>query len=36
MALNTMQKDGTKGSLRGKFKCASWDGAYLSSRLALF
>ena len=29
MALNVMQKDGTKGSLRSKFKRAGWDGSYL-------
>jgi hypothetical protein len=31
-----MQKDKTKGSLRGKFKRAGWDDAYLISLLALF
>jgi len=36
MALNVMQKDPTKGSLRGKFKRAGWDEAYLSKLLALF
>lgn len=36
MALNVMQKDGSKGSLRGKFKRAGWDDAYLSKLLALF
>ena len=36
MALNVMQKDGTKNSLRGKFKRAGWDEAYLSSLLARF
>ena len=36
MALNVMQKDGEKGSLRGKFKRASWDDAYLTRLLALF
>ena len=25
MAMNVMQKDHTKGSLRGKFKRAGWD-----------
>jgi len=34
MALNLMQKDKAKGSLRGKFKRAGWDDAYLSSLLA--
>ena len=29
MAINVMQKDATKGSLRGKFKRAGWDDAYL-------
>jgi len=36
MAMNVMQKDPTKGSLRGKFKRAGWDDAYLSRILALF
>jgi predicted transposase YbfD/YdcC len=36
MALNVMQKDTTKGSLRGKFKRAGWDDAYLTRLLALF
>jgi len=36
MAINVMQKDPTKGSLRGKFKRAGWDDAYLTSLLALF
>ena len=36
MALNAMQKEGSKGSLRGKFKRAGWDDAYLTSLLALF
>ena len=36
MALNVMQKDKTKGSLRGKFKKAGWDETYLSKLLALF
>jgi hypothetical protein len=31
-----MQKDTTKGSLRGKFKRAGWDDAYLAKLLALF
>jgi predicted transposase YbfD/YdcC len=35
-ALNVMQKDTTKGSLRGKFKRAGWDDAYLAKLLALF
>ncbi len=36
MALNVMQKDGSKGSLRGKFKRAGWNDAYLTKLLALF
>ena len=36
MALNVMQKDPTKGSLRGKLKRAGWDDAYLSTLFALF
>jgi predicted transposase YbfD/YdcC len=36
MILNVMQKDTTKGSLRGKFKRAAWDEAYMSSLIALF
>jgi predicted transposase YbfD/YdcC len=36
MALNLMQKDTAKGSLRGKFKRAGWDDAYLARLLALF
>jgi hypothetical protein len=36
MANNAMQRDTTKGSLRGKFKQAGWDDAYLASLLALF
>jgi predicted transposase YbfD/YdcC len=36
MALNVMQKDGEKGSLRGKFKRAGWDEAYLARLLTLF
>ena len=36
MAINVMQKDTTKGSLRGKFKRAGWDNAYLTRLLALF
>jgi hypothetical protein len=36
MAINAMQNDTTKGSLRGKFKRAGWDDAYLSRILALF
>lgn len=36
MPLNVMQKDGQKGSLRGKFKRADWDEAYLARLLTLF
>jgi predicted transposase YbfD/YdcC len=36
MALNVMQKDGSKEALRGKFQRAGWDNAYLSRLLALF
>jgi predicted transposase YbfD/YdcC len=36
MAMNVMQKDGEKGSLRGKFKRAAWDEAYLARFLTLF
>jgi predicted transposase YbfD/YdcC len=36
LALNTMQKEGSKGSLRGKFKRAGWNDAYLTRLLALF
>jgi predicted transposase YbfD/YdcC len=36
MALNVMQKDGEKGSLRGKIKRAGWDQAYLAKLLTLF
>lgn len=36
MALNIMQKDTTKGSLRGKLKRAGWDDAYLTKLLTLF
>ncbi len=35
MALNVMQKDPTKSSLRGKLKRAGWDDAYLVRLLAL-
>lgn len=35
MAINVMQKSATKTSLRGKFKRAGWDDAYLTSLLAL-
>ncbi len=35
-AINIMQKDPTKGSLRGKFKRAALDDDYLAGLLALF
>ena len=35
MAMNLMQKDATKGSLRGKFKRAGWDESYLAHLLGL-
>ena len=35
MALNVIQKDTTKGSLRGKFMRAGWDERYLARLLAL-
>jgi hypothetical protein len=31
-----MQKEGSKGSLRGKFKRAGWDDSFLTSLLTLF
>ena len=36
MALNAMQKEGSKGSLRGKIKHAGWNDAFLSKLLAQF
>ena len=36
MALNIFQKNGEKGSLRGKIKRAAWNEAYLTKLLALF
>ena len=36
MALNIIQKDDTKGSLRGKIKRAGWSDPYLMKLLALF
>src|ERR1035437_6860810 len=36
MALNAMQQEGSKGSLRGKFKRAGWDDSFLTSLLTLF
>jgi len=31
-----MQKEGSKGSLRGKFKRAGWNDTYLTRLLELF
>ncbi len=36
MAINAMQKVGSKGSLRGKFKRDGWDDAFLYRLLQLF
>jgi len=36
MAINAMQKEGSNGSLRGKFKRAGWDHVFLYKLLALF
>jgi len=36
MALNVMRKEGSKGSLRGKFKRAGWDDTFLRQLLAAF
>jgi predicted transposase YbfD/YdcC len=36
MALNVMQNDAIKGSLRGKFKRAGWDEVYLAKLIASF
>jgi predicted transposase YbfD/YdcC len=36
MALNVIQKEGSNGSLRGKFKRAGWDDAFLRQLLAAF
>ena len=36
MALNVMRKEGSKGSLRGKFKRAGWDDTFLRKLLAAF
>ena len=36
MAINAMQKEESKGSLRGKFKRAGWDDDYLLRLLELF
>ena len=36
MAMNVMRKEGSKGSLRGKFKRAGWDDTFLRQLLAAF
>jgi len=36
MAVNAMQKEGSKGSLRGKFKRAGWDDEFLFRLLEMF
>ena len=36
MAINVMQKDASKESLRGKFMRAAWDDRYLARLLAMF
>jgi predicted transposase YbfD/YdcC len=36
MALNVMQQEKSNGSLRGKFKKAGWDDAYLRQLLTMF
>jgi hypothetical protein len=36
MALNVMQKDTSKRSLRGNFMRAAWDQRYLARLLAVF
>jgi predicted transposase YbfD/YdcC len=36
MAINAIEKEGSKGSLRGKFKRASWNEDYHSRLLTLF
>jgi predicted transposase YbfD/YdcC len=36
MALNAMHKEGSKGSMRGKFKRAGWDDDYLIRLLEIF
>ena len=36
MAINAMQKEGSKGSLRGKFKRAGWDDLFLHRLLEMF
>lgn len=36
MAINAMQKEGSKGSLRGKFKRAGWDDDFLYRLMEMF
>lgn len=36
MAINVMQKEGSKGSLKGKFRRAGWQEAYLMRLLGMF
>lgn len=36
MVINAMQKEGSKGSLRGKFKRAGWDDLFLCRLLEMF
>ncbi len=36
MAINAMQKEGSKGSLRGKFKRTGWDNRFLFKLLGAF
>jgi predicted transposase YbfD/YdcC len=36
MVLNAMEKEGSKGYLRGKLKRAGWDEAFLARLLAMF
>jgi len=36
MALNAMRREGSKTSLRAKFKKAAWNDTYLMKLLALF
>jgi predicted transposase YbfD/YdcC len=36
MVLNALQKEGSKGSLRGKFKRAGWDDPFLLRLLEMF
>jgi hypothetical protein len=36
MAIDAIEKEGSKGWLRGKFKRAGWNENYLSRLLTLF